>query len=342
MSAEINTDPGGPGRADEHKKAERSPARYWMKHDVRAFAYETSTADAEGAGALVLLRGHYFITGSLPKTDAECAKVCRLTARKFAHIRPWLFSFFDDKGRNAELDGNIEEIERKIENRRDAGRRGGVGKALALAKQMPKQNVGESESQSESYPEKDIKAPAPPPAEPRARECDEIVEEVLGALPVSARGHPGWRGFSAWITQLLSDGAERVDIMIGVLQCLRSLNDRPPTSFSYFSAAIERAREARTRPLPQAAAPLPEQAHHLGPAGDRLRKRLGNEVFAAWFSQSRIVGECGDTVTLSVDTRFKRSRIVSQYETACIDAFSALNASITRVVVLVADGGVGV
>jgi len=309
-----------------------------MKHDVRAFAFETSTADAEGAGALVLLRGHYFITGSLPRTDAECAKVCRLTARKFSHIRPSLFSFFDDKGRNAELDGNIDEIERKIENRRDAGRRGGVGKALAFAKQMPQQNVGESESQSESYQEKEIQEPSPPPAVPRARECDEIVEEVLRALPVSARGEPGWRGLSAWITQLLSDGAERVDIMVGILQCLRSLNDRPPTSFSYFSAAIERAREARTRPLPQAVAPLPDQAHHLGPAGDRLKKRLGNEVFAAWFSQAKIVGECGDTVTLRVDTRFKRSRIVSDYEAACIDAFSAYNPSIIRVVVLVMDG----
>ncbi len=338
MSAYINEDLSGSHRADEHTKAERSPARYWMKHDVKAFAFETATADAEGAGALILLRGHYFITGSLPKTDAECAKVCRLSARKFSRIRPWLFSFFDDEGRDAELDGSIEEIERKIENRRDAGRRGGAGKALALAKQMPKQNASESDSQSELYQGRETKAPAPPPEEPRARECDGIVQEVLGALPVSARVHPGWRGLSAWIAQLLSDGAERVDIVVGVLQCLRSLNDRPPTSFSYFSAAIERAREVRTRPLPQAVAPLLDQAHQLGPAGDRLKRRLGNEVFAAWFSQAKVVGECGDTVTLSVDTKFKRFRIVSEYEAACIDAFSALNPSITRVVVLVTEG----
>src|SRR5258708_38697973 len=98
----------GRRRADEHTKAERSPARYWMKHDVKAFAFETATADAEGVGALILLRGHYFITGGFPKTDAKCGKVCRLNPRQFARIRPWVFSFFDLEGRSAALHASRE------------------------------------------------------------------------------------------------------------------------------------------------------------------------------------------------------------------------------------------
>lgn len=112
----------------------RSGARFWMKHDVKAFAFETATADAEGVGALVLLRGHYFITGSLPAGDAECAKVCRLSKRKFSRLRPWLLSFFDDNGRDATLDREIAEIERLVEVRREYGRRGGLSKAKVAAR----------------------------------------------------------------------------------------------------------------------------------------------------------------------------------------------------------------
>jgi uncharacterized protein YdaU (DUF1376 family) len=239
--------------------------------------------DAEGAGPLILLRGHYFITGSLPKTDAECAKVCRLGARKFARIRSWLFSFFDNEGRSAELDASIEETERIISNRREAGHKGGVGKAL------------NEELQEEEHAKSSSTKPSPPPSfEPRAREGDEIATEALAVLPISVRANPGWRGLGAWIARLLSDGVDRADI-VGIAQCLRSLKGQPPNTFGYFSAAIERAREARTRPLSRAApVPLPDQPHQLGPAGDCLKKMLGNEVFAAWFGRSKVVSVAGD------------------------------------------------
>jgi hypothetical protein len=209
--------------------------------------------DAEGAGALILLRGHYFITGSLSKTDAECAKVCRLGARKFARIRSWLFSCFDDEGRSAELDASIEETERIISNRREAGHKGGVGKAL------------NEELQEEEHLKSSSTKPSPPPSsEPRAREGDEIATEALAVLPISVRANPGWRGLGAWIARLLSDGVDRADIVVGIAQCLRSLKGQPPNTFGYFSAAIERAREARTRPLSRAAPlPLPDQPHQL-------------------------------------------------------------------------------
>lgn len=177
--------------------------------------------------------------------------------------------------------------------------------------------------------------PSPPPRTP-AREGNEIAAEVLASLPVSARAHPGWRGFGAWIDQHLTDGAERADVVVGAFQCLHSLGDQPPKSFAYFAPAIARAREARTRPLPQAGVMLPERPHKLGPAGDQLRKRLGNDVFASWFNQASIIDTCGDTVTIAVATKFIRSRIIADFEVTCLEAFRASDPSIARVVVTVA------
>ncbi len=328
MSADIIDHPG----RRRLEQPERSAARYWMKHDVKAFAFETATADAEGAGALILLRGHYFITGSLPKTDAECSKVCRLSARKFARIRSWLFSFFDDEQKRAELDASIEETERIIENRRESGRKGGAGKALALARQMPKQNPRQSESQSQLEPESQSTTPPapPPPSEPRAREAEALKAEALRSLPTSARAHPGWRGLSTWIAQKLGDGLEGVDIVVGIAQCLRSLKGEPPSTFGYFTAAIERARHARTAPLPHVPRPQPDH-HELGACGEVIRKRLGDDEFAAWFSDSKLLGIDGNTVLISVPTRFKRERIVANYELLLLDAFKSIHPQAERI-----------
>ncbi|UYO37485.1 DUF1376 domain-containing protein [Rhodopseudomonas palustris] len=343
MTAEIIDHPSGQRRPDP----ERVASRFWMKHDVKAFAFETSTMDAEGAGALILLRGHYFITGGLPKTDAECAKVCRLSARKFARIRSWLFSFFDDEGRSEELDASICEAERISATRREAGRKGGVSKALAFARREPKQNPRQSQLQSqlqsqseEQQPSESSSSSPPPPSEPRAREADEIANEVLGRLPLSARAHPGWRGFGAWIDRILSGGAHRVDVVAGVTQCLRSLEDKPPSSFGYFSAAIERAREARTRSLPSVgtrvmlAMPDPEL---LGPAGEILRKRIGDDVFASWFGKAHLTSIRGDTATVAVQNSFVQSRVIAEYERPLLEALSAADPAISRVVVVVGD-----
>lgn len=176
--------------------------------------------------------------------------------------------------------------------------------------------------------------PAPPPTRTLARE---IAIEVLAPLPVSARAHPGWRGLEAWIDRLLANEVERVDIVVGITQCLRSLKDEPPSTFGYFNAAIERARKARTAPLPQVPTPLANQPHRLGHVGDCLRKRLGNEVFAAWFGRATIVSECGDTATLAVETKFIRSRIIAEYQPACVEVFHAWKPSIARVDVIVAE-----
>lgn len=266
MSAEIIEHPSGRRRADD--KPERSSARFWMKHDPAKFLMETASVDTEGAGMLIKLRGYYWMNRRLPETDAECARICGVTLKKFRQRRSWLFSFFDADGKCPELDASIEEIERKVAINREAGRRGGISKSLANASR----SLQRPPSQLEPEPEKELEhelssessssSPSPPP--PRAwidaifrtdqlpaATGDKIAAELLATLPVSKRAHPGWRGFGPWIDRLLADGVARADIAVGVFQCLRSLHDEPPKTFRYFAAAIERAREARTRPLPQ-------------------------------------------------------------------------------------------
>ena len=220
--------------------------------------------DAETIGALMLFEDYYYINGKIPKTDAECARVCKLSVRKFARNRSQILEGFDSEGRNADLDASISETERIIATKRDAGSKGGTSKSLAYARNLLEQKPSQPEPQPESQIEKhgqpesssSSSPPAPPPSGPRAREAEAVAARALGSLPTSAKAHPGWRGLSAWIDQLLVDGAEPVDIVIGITQCLRSLKDQPPSTFGYFTAAIDRAREARTAPLPATGQPL--------------------------------------------------------------------------------------
>lgn len=340
MTAEIIDHPGM--RSTNELKTQRLPAaRFWMKFNIPTFLAKTAAMDTTAIGALVLLEGYYFLRGELPKTDQDRARVCKLSGKKFASYRTQLLSFFDDEGRSAELDASIDEIDRISSSRRDAGRKGGASKSQAIAKQEPEQKAPkiqiESQIQKELQEPRESESsspPAPPPSsESPAREkavCQlgqEIAAEVLVSLPITARAHPGWRGLGAWIDRLLSDGVERVDIVVGITQCLSSLKDQPPSTFGYFTAAIERARATRAASLLQVTRPQP--AHHdLGDCGDTLRQRLGNDVFAAWFEGSKLLSISGDTVMISVPTKLKQSRIIANYQTDCIKAFKADHPSV--------------
>jgi uncharacterized protein YdaU (DUF1376 family) len=296
-------------RTAPEPRPDKSPARYWMKHDVKAFAFETATADAEGAGALILLRGHYFITGSLPKTDAECSKVCRLSVRKFARIRSWLFSFFDDEGRSEELDASIEEAERIIGNRRDAGRKGGIGKALASASHLLKQNPRQLESQLESEIQQEEettpRTPAPPPSEPCAREAAEIVATVLRGLPIDKWTDRRRGAFASWIERELVAGVDKTDIIAGIVQALESL-DGPPTTDEYFRKPIERTRRARQAPLPGGTVQAVsvdaiehELCRRLGVRIGQVEERLGGDRLTA-LHRNYLAGETVSDLATSI------------------------------------------
>ena len=54
--------------------------------------------------------------------------------------------------------------------------------------------------------------------------------------------------------------------------------------------------------------------HELGDFPETLKNLLGEDVFAAWFCGSKLIGVSGDIVTISVATPFYKSRIVANFE----------------------------
>ena len=60
--------------------------------------------------------------------------------------------------------------------------------------------------------------------------------------------------------------------------------------------------------------PLSEQnRQHWTQVKDRLRAEVGEDIFSSWFARIELDGLEGDTVSLSVPTRFLRSWIASHY-----------------------------
>lgn len=285
MAAEIIRHPAEFKAPEVHR---RSNARWWMPLDVAQFIADVAGMDAEGAGALMMAYCHYFRHGSLPNDEDQLARICKLSRAKFRRRRDQLSTFFEANWKHPALDATIEKIEGNIEKKRAAGARGGVSKSLASARH-PRSNQDQDQDQ-EAYQEKDSASPSPlpPPAEPRAREAAEIAAEALGSLTASERAHPGWTGLRSWIDQALTDGAARVDLVVGIAQALRSLGSDPPASFEYFRRPIERARAARARPLPDGGpAALSVGAfefgicNHLGEPTGLVRKTIGEDRLTA-------------------------------------------------------------
>src|SRR5262245_60148050 len=66
----------------------------------------------------------------------------------------------------------------------------------------------------------------------------------------------------------------------------------------------------------------PDQEHWLR-ARERLRVEVGDDVFSSWFTRMDLEGVDGDTIRLSVATRFLKSWIQSHYAEklmACVQA----------------------
>ena len=65
----------------------------------------------------------------------------------------------------------------------------------------------------------------------------------------------------------------------------------------------------------------PPRVNELGPQGALLRARLGDDMFAAWFSKARVVTITSEAVTLSVPTRFLAKWIKENFAAAIIDCW---------------------
>jgi len=70
----------------------------------------------------------------------------------------------------------------------------------------------------------------------------------------------------------------------------------------------------------------------------RLRAEVGEAVFSSWFTRMELEGIEGDTVRLSVATRFLRSWIQSHYAEKVLTCWQAEDSDITRIVLTVRTG----
>ncbi|WP_119304181.1 DnaA N-terminal domain-containing protein [Dongia deserti] len=78
-----------------------------------------------------------------------------------------------------------------------------------------------------------------------------------------------------------------------------------------------------------------EQPHALGPAGDRLRERIGDVMFRAWFRDAWIESNTGATVRVAIAGRFARDWIANHYGDALLDCFRRESPSCERVEIVV-------
>lgn len=78
--------------------------------------------------------------------------------------------------------------------------------------------------------------------------------------------------------------------------------------------------------------PLSEQnRQHWTQVKDRLRAEVGEDIFSSWFARIELDSLEGDTVSLSVPTRFLRSWIQSHYAEKVLACWQGVDTNITRV-----------
>src|ERR671930_2455116 len=64
---------------------------------------------------------------------------------------------------------------------------------------------------------------------------------------------------------------------------------------------------------------------------DRLRAEVGDDVYASWFARMELDGSEGDTVKLSVPTRFLKSWIQSHYAEKVLACWQAEQPDFSRI-----------
>lgn len=108
--------------------------RPFMQLYVSDFVGDTLLLSTEHIGAyLLLLIALWNAGGALPDDDVKLARVARLTADQWRMVRPELEPFFaveDGKFTHGRLSKELRKSASKSEARSEAGRRGGIAKAL--------------------------------------------------------------------------------------------------------------------------------------------------------------------------------------------------------------------
>ena len=63
---------------------------------------------------------------------------------------------------------------------------------------------------------------------------------------------------------------------------------------------------------------------------DRLRAEVGDDIYSSWFARMELEGSEGDTVKLSVPTRFLKSRMQSHYAERMLACWQAEDCAFTH------------
>ena len=70
---------------------------------------------------------------------------------------------------------------------------------------------------------------------------------------------------------------------------------------------------------------------HWGRVKERLRAEVGDDVYSSWFARMELDGSEGDTVKLSVPTRFLKSWIQSHYAERVLACWQAEQPNYLRI-----------
>lgn len=132
----------------------------WMPLYIGDYIRDTRRLRAAEHGAYLLLIMEYWQTrGQLPDDDRQLARIAGMTDREWKAARPLIEGFFQPGWKHKRIDEELAKADAKSEKRADAGKRGGIARAIAMAdaKQNPS-NVLASSSQPQSEEEPSLRS----------------------------------------------------------------------------------------------------------------------------------------------------------------------------------------
>lgn len=131
---------------------------HWRRHCPGDHLAHAADLTLEEDGALLRLRDWYWMNGPIPADVDLATKLIRAPRAKSAMVNKLLARFFllrDEGYVSLELDDERSHAERVVEQRKTAGRSGGMAKAKAIvsanAKQTPSDHITSDHIRGEEY-----------------------------------------------------------------------------------------------------------------------------------------------------------------------------------------------
>ena len=117
----------------------------WLPLYCGDYLRDTAHLTTTQHGAYLLLIIHYWCQGCLPTDEGELARIVRLSPRDWRRIRGAIAAKFGDDWRHKRIDAELEKAERRMMQRRIAGRTGGIksglSRAIALGDELAQNSI---------------------------------------------------------------------------------------------------------------------------------------------------------------------------------------------------------